>query len=134
MSVHLSFNTTQCELLTDYTMCISAPRCFSCVFHRDFADDLAWMLRPLAASSRLYPVALSNSSLFSCLYGDATSVCDALRQDVMTELRNMEFVLNWDELRSPATLSCIGIICIMCFIVICDMFRIRKQKQFYSEI
>ena len=107
---------------------------FSTFFHVDFSDDLAWMLRPLAASSRLYPVALSNSSLFSCLYGDATSVCDALRQDVMTELRNMEFVLNWDELRSPAILSCIGIICIMCFIVICDMFRIRKQKQFYSEI
>ena len=92
------------------------------------------MLRPLAASSRFYPVALSNSSVFSCLYGDATSVCDALRQDVITELRNMEFELNWDEVRSPAILSCIGIICLMCCIVICDMFRMRRQKQFYSEI
>ena len=30
--VHLTFNTTQCEQVTEYSKCLALPRCFTCIF------------------------------------------------------------------------------------------------------
>lgn len=144
VDIHLTFNTTQCELVTEYLQCLALPRCYTCIFqlggrcqsqfHVDFSDELNWLMKPLSTSSRLSSGLFSDTAGFVCVYGSQADVCSAFHSEVEQEVISRQYRWDWSVLSSLTTLILLLLLIVMAVIVWMDACHIRKLKNFYREM